>query len=170
MTLPRFQLESGQSKRVFRRLRRDFSRSKAVPQRMTRRSAWLQFLQKFKTERSSRSSDNPSFAGRNLGCPAGIRAVAIDFAPVPIGIGAMQTRFWLPLRAFSRSKAVPQRMTQPSAWLRKQKPPTKAAGCNSCKSSKQSRPQNVVTTPICYRSQLGLWHNPSCSLWIGCNS
>ena len=87
--------------------------------------------------------------------PTGIRAIPIDFAPVPIGIRPMQTRFQLPLRAFSRSKAVPQRMTQPSAWLRKQKPPVKAAGCNSCKSSKQRNPQEAVTTQVVAGHNLG---------------
>jgi hypothetical protein len=87
--------------------------------------------------------------------PIGIRAIPIDFAPVPIGIRAMQTRFQLPLRAFSRSKAVPQRMTRRSAWLRKQKPPAKAAGCNSCKSSKQRNPQEAVTTQVVAGRNLG---------------
>ncbi|WP_417912603.1 hypothetical protein, partial [Candidatus Electronema sp. TJ] len=41
--------------------------SKAVPQRMTQRSAWLQFLQEFKTEQSSRSSDNPICCRSQLG-------------------------------------------------------------------------------------------------------
>ena len=76
--------------------------------------------------------------------PIGIRAIPIDFAPVPIGIGAMQTRFQLPLRAFSRSKAVPQRMTQRSAWLQ---------FLQKFKTEKSSRSSD---NPSCCRSQLGL--------------
>ena len=63
LTLPRFQLESGRCKRVFWLPLRAFSRSKAVPQRMTQRSAW----QDLKTGQSSKRSDNPICCRSQLG-------------------------------------------------------------------------------------------------------
>ena len=48
----------------------------------------------------------------NRAIPIDIDPISIENAPVQIGIRPMQARFWLPLRAFSRSWPVLQRMTR----------------------------------------------------------